>query len=405
MTKWLVKYWAYMAGLLLLCLYVWGLQNMYFHQDDLDWFIMANRPFWAVMAAPIGDHVDYVFRILLMIEWHRFHWYFPGFYTVSVLIHACVIWLTYKLAKLTSGRGDLSAFAAILFTINTNWSETVLWISGQTISITAVFVLLSMIAVWKRRGQLASLLLASWTSALALGLPVAAFLVYGFKRRMKITRVGYSVIATLILVGIIYYFKSTDGTRIEVSPIWALHVAMVSVLAVVNSVIGRLIIPFDRFEIIRISLVVPLLLFAVYTWRGKLREIWRDSWSRFIILQIGIYYLIVALGRAQYGVGIMRADRYAYLGMALLLLLFVRVLRHWKMGKWVWVVPILVLLQLGGLYIKARAYVIRPQQLKTLVKEIKNTAPSQIDPEAYLPHFVLNDERLRYSDLLNLLNY
>ena len=60
-------------------------------------------------------------------------------------------------------------------------------------------------------------------------------------------------------------------------------------------------------------------------WRmegGELQRIWHDTWSRFLILQIVIYNLIGS-GRAQYGIGIMRAERYAYLGLAFLLLIVV----------------------------------------------------------------------------------
>jgi hypothetical protein len=142
---------------------------------------------------------------------------------------------------------------------------------------------------------------------------------------------------------------------------------------------------------------------GLWKWRGKLVEIWRDNWSRFLIVQIAVYYLIVAIGRAQYGVGIMRAERYAYLGLALFLLLAVRVLRNVKIGKWGWVVPVIVVLQCIGLYRRAEDYVVRPQQLKILMSEMSETKLENVDANAFLPHFVLNDERLKYSDLIILL--
>jgi hypothetical protein len=48
-------------------------------------------------------------------------------------------------------------------------------------------------------------------------------------------------------------------------------------------------------------------------------------------------------------------------------------------------------------------YVVRPQQLKSLVHEINKTDKNNINSAEYLPHFVLNDERLRYKDLLMLI--
>lgn len=396
MQKIITKWWWLIAAILLGGLYIYGYREMFFHQDDLDWMIMMNRPLRDVIMAPIGDHVDYLFRILFKTEWELFRLNFPLYLAVSVAMHAGVTLVLYLLTKALTKRDDLPAIVALIFTINTNWTESVLWISGQTISITALFVLVAMYALWKKKGETAALFLASWTSALAMGLLGATFITYKNKR--------WLVAAILAIVGIIYYFLGTDGTRLEISWRWVGQVIMVAGLMMINSVVGRLFIPFDRFEIIRIAGVVVLVIVGLYKWRGELQKIWQDQWSRFLVLQLVFYNLIVAVGRAQYGVGIMRAERYAYLGLVLFLLLGARILRKWQVGKWIWMVPFLIIIQSVGFYIRARAYVERPQQMKTLFAQIRKD-PSAIDANAYLPHFVFNDERLRYSDLLGLMNH
>ncbi len=395
MAKLITKWWWVIAGLLLGAMYVYGYQRMYFHQDDLDWFILANRPLIDVLRAPIGDHVNYVWRLLLKVEWDLFGMTFPWYLAVSLTIHASVVWLLYYLARATSGRADLSAMAALLFSVNTNWTETILWISGQTITITALFVLLSMIAIWQKKSEGIALLLASWTSALAIGVLGASALVY---KKMR-----WQTLGVLVLLGIIYKQWATDGTSIAFSLEWLGQVGVVWGLMPVNSVIGRLLIPFDRLETVRIILVCLALFYGAWKWRDKLLGIWRDEWSRFLLLHLGIYNLIVAVGRAQYGVGIMRAERYTYLGLLLVLLLAVRVMRNVKIGRWAWIVPMIVVSQCIGFYHRAEGYIERPQQLKKLVQEIKQTDPTAINQGAYLPHFVLNDERLKYRDLLPLL--
>jgi len=396
MQKIINRWWWVGVGIILMGIWLYGYYKMFFHQDDLDWFILANQSWGGVMSAPIGDHVNYVWRVLLKSEWELFGLQFLPYLTVSVMIHGLVIWMIYKCAKEISGRADLAGIAAILFSANANWSETVLWMSGQTITITALLVLISIYAIARKRRELVALGLASWTSALALGLLVATWIAYPRKRM--------GIGAILVVVGIFYGWKGTDGTQIEWSVRWLSQVAQVMILAVVNTVVGKFLVPFDEFEMGRIIMISSLLLYGSWRWRGQWREIWRDKWSRFLISQLFFYYLIVAVGRAQYGVGIMRAERYAYLGLALVLLLMARVGRKWEIGRWIWVLPMVVSLQCLGFYARARVYVERPQQMRALFSEVRRAKREEIQMEAYLPHFVLNDERLKYRDLLQLMS-
>ncbi len=383
------------VGLILVGLFWWGVQNAYFHQDDLDWFLLANRPLGEVLVYPIGDHVNYLFRLLINIEWNWFGFNFAPYLLVSVVMHGIVIWLIYLVARASSGRRDLAAIAAVLFSINTNWNETVLWISGQTISITAIFVLLAMLAIWNNKSQGLMLFLASWTSALSLGLLGATVVV---DKRLR-----WKAIVILMLVGLIYLFWGGDGTSLPSSVTWLSRVVVVAGLMVVNTVIGRLIIPFDQFELMRIGIVTALLLWGLWRWRSQLIAVWRDQWSRLLVVQIFFYNMVVAVGRAQFGIGIMRAERYSYIGLALLLLLAVRIFRKVKFGKWIWVVPVIVILQIIGFDVRARAYIVRPQQLKILVRQLRQMRDEEIVMDAYLPKFVLNDDRLKYRDLLSLI--
>jgi hypothetical protein len=403
MEKIITKRWIYIVGALLAFVYFWGAKNMYFHQDDLDWFILANQPLSGVLQAPIGDHVNYLWRILLSLEWNLFGLQFAPYLLVSLLLHGGVIWLLYKITYETTKRKDLSVMAAIIFAINTNWTEIILWISGQTISITVFFVLLAMYSHLRKRGQGITLLLSGMTSALALGLPLAHFLTYGFDfAKKRFTRsVVYSV-ATLALVGLVYFFKGTDGTKIAYSLDWVIQVAEVATLMLVNTVVGRLFIPFDRYEIVRIILVLVGGTVLIWKQRSNLRTLRSDKWSRFLILQLIFYNLIVAAGRAQFGVGIMRAERYGYLGLSLVLLIVARVLRKTTLSQWVWwIVLVLVGLQTVGFYRRANDYIVRPQQLKQLIEQVRS-GEDKSEGDVYLPHFVLNDERLKYSDLYML---
>ncbi len=238
---------------------------------------------------------------------------------------------------------------------------------------------------------------------MALGLLPATFLVYGidFKKK-KIFKLGLAVIFISLIVLLFYKYVATDGTKIEYSLVWMVKVVEVMGLAIINTVIGRLFIPFDRFETIRIVFVCIAMGISAWKLRKNIKELLLDKWNVFLILQIIFYYLIVAVGRAQYGVGIMRAERYAYLGLVLLLLLCVRVLRKTKIGNWVWIVPAILIIQIFGLFRRAEDYVRRPQQLKQVLEQVQKDQ-NAINPDSYLPYEILNDERLKYNDLINLI--
>lgn len=405
-SKLLEKWWVVITLILIFITYIFGVREMYFHQDDLDWMIMANRSIQEMLAIPVADHINYLFRLLLKVEWDLFRWNFAPFLAVSLFLHSLVVWFIYKLALSTSRRRDLAAIAALLFVVNTNWTEVVLWTSGQTISITVLFVLLAMNAIYERKNQIVAIFASVLTSALALGLPVAAALVYGFRydgklKDLKLTKVGIGSILSLVFAGFIYVFLTKGGTQVQLSLIYIIQTLAVFVLAIVNTLFGRLIIPFDRFETMRIVLVGIVVAFGIIRWRKNLIQIYRDNWSRFLIIQLCTYYLIVAMGRSQYGIGIMRAERYAYLGLALMLLLVVRVIRNLNIQKIVWIVPVIVVMQVISFYRRAEDYVVRPQQFRVLVEQLRDG--SRVEPSAYLPNFIFSEPRLKYSDLLPLI--
>lgn len=367
--KLIEKWWWMIVLALLLGMYIYGYKYMFFWQDDYDWFRMANQPFWQVIAAPLSDHINYLFRILLKMEWDVFGLNFPPYLAVSSLLHLGTIAMLYRVCLHLSKRRDLAAYASIVFSVNTNWTEVVLWTSGQTISISVLFVLIAIDQILKKRNEITSSILACTTSALALGLPISLFLTKGIARdRIKITKIGVGVIVIMISVVILYWWRATDGTQLEISLKWVIQVAEVMVLGVVNTVVGRLFVPFDKFETIRILIVMVATVILTWKYRLKVKLIWQDENSRFLILQLFFYYLIVAVGRAQYGVGIMRAERYAYLGLAYILLLAVRILRQVKIEKYLWVFVVLVIFQNIGFYRRASDYV-------------QNPGPSKVVPE------------------------
>lgn len=393
------KWWV-IAAIMLGVIYGYGHQKMFFHQDDLDWLILANKSWGGIIAAPIGDHINYLWRLLLKSEWELFGLNFPAYLTVSVALHGMNVWLLYQVAR-RIGNESWARLAALIMSVNTNWTETVLWMSGQTILITATLVLLANWARSRKKWQLTTLALASLTSALALGTVVASGLIDGIDwTKKKLKRVGVGVGIVVGWIALIYLTVASDGTELAVSGNWVVKVIGVMGLAIVNTAVGRAIIPFDRLEMVRIVGVAIAMVGLGWKYRARLGEWRQDSWVQFLSVQILAYYLIVAVGRAQYGLGIMRAERYAYIGLALILLLGVRLARTVRVKTWMLVgVLLIVTLQSWGLWVRAEQYIRRPTQMRMLFEQIINQEIKTEMEREYLPHFVLNDERLKYGDI------
>lgn len=393
------KWWV-IAAIMLGVIYGYGHQKMFFHQDDLDWLILANKSWGGIIAAPIGDHINYLWRLLLKSEWELFGLNFPAYLAVSVALHGMNVWLLYQVAR-RLGNESWARLAALIMSVNTNWTETVLWMSGQTILITATLVLLANWARSRKKWQLTTLALSSLTSALALGTVVASGLIDGIDwTKKKLKRVGVGVGIVVGWIALIYLTVASDGTELAVSGNWVVKVIGVMGLAIVNTAVGRAIIPFDRLEMVRIVGVAIAMVGLGWKYRARLGEWRQDSWVQFLSVQILAYYLIVAVGRAQYGLGIMRAERYAYIGLALILLLGVRLARtvRVKTGMLVGVL-LIVTLQSWGLWVRAEQYIRRPTQMRMLFEQIISQEIKTEMEREYLPHFVLNDERLKYGDI------
>lgn len=399
MQKIIEKWWV-IAVIMLVVIYGYGYQKMFFHQDDLDWLILANKSWEGIISAPIGDHINYLWRLLLKAEWELFGLNFPAYLSVSVALHGINVWLLYQVAR-RIGNESWARMAALIMIVNTNWTETVLWMSGQTILITAILILLVNWARISKKWQLTTLALSSITSALALGTIAASGVIDGVNwQRKRLSRVGVGVGVIVGLVALIYLTVASDGTELAVSGNWAVQVMEVMGLAIMNTAVGRALIPFDRLEMVRIVGVGIATIGLGWKYRARLSEWKQDSWVRFLSVQILAYYLIVSLGRAQFGIGIMRAERYAYIGLALILLMVVRIVRIVRVKTWMIVgVLLIVILQSWGLWVRAEKYVERPKQMRILFEQISEKGISAEQMGEYLPHFVLNDERLKYGDI------
>lgn len=374
---------------------------MWFHQDDLSWMKLAQLSWSEQFSTPVNEHINYLFRVMFRIEYINFGWNYGYYWVVSVLIHIGVILGIFNLTKILTNDKKLGLLAGLLFSINTNWNEVVMWVSGQTISITVLVVIWTIYWVFERKNYWkigGAILLSSITSALAAWLPVLLGPFY-----YKDKKILYpSILALSFMAGVYLFFSSGVGGEIGHN-IW--QIVGVLSLGIINTVLGRLWWPFEIGEQYRIAITFILLLMILVKWgRQIFKTIYADKRILFLLVAVIVYYGFVAIGRAQYGIGMMRAERYAYMGLALLLPVIYRVAQElkFKLKLIVGMTLVLFVIQLFGFSERMKLYMIRPSQLKNFHNQILNLDKSKCYKNEVFPEFVFGNNNTYYQQYNSL---
>jgi tetratricopeptide (TPR) repeat protein len=160
-------------------------------------------------AGPTTPYYRPVFNLVLMLEWHLFRDWAPGWHFGSVLMHLGVVFLVFMLFQKITGDLRLSAISTALFAVHPLRSESVAWICGLTDVLLALLILPScyLYIVYREHGKrkhlLGSLgfyLLAAFAKepALALLIFLVAYDLFlannakAFRDRIKLAAIGSS---------------------------------------------------------------------------------------------------------------------------------------------------------------------------------------------------------------------
>ena len=373
---------------------------MWFHQDDLTWMRLAQHSWGEQLLIPVNEHINYLFRLMFKLEYELFGWNYGEYFAVSLMLHLITMVLVGKITTIVTNNRTWGRWAAIIFAVNTNWNETVFWISGQTIQISAV---LGLFTIWLILRQakwpmiLLAMVAASVTSALVVWLPLVTWAVWYRQRAL-------SRVSVLVLVGIGLIYGKQGNLSVGESINWV-TVAITGGLMVINTLIGRLWWPWEVGEMGRIGVTTGAIIGWGIVW-GKKWAQWvkKNRQIIYLLVSLAAYYGIVAVGRAQYGIGIMRAERYAYLGLALFLPIAMWTLSQMKV-KLQWVgggAIIILMIQTAGLTDRMGRYVERPRQLKDLSQKIEQLDKTKCYRDDYFPNFVFGNETTTYSEYQSL---
>ncbi len=397
-----------------------GLTSMYFHQDDLTYLINSNTNLLNLLTAPVNEHLHYTFTLLFKLQWQLFHLYFAPYFLISVVLHLLNLWLLWLIVKQLTKDSFLAWIAVLLFILNNNWNETILWISGQTITLSSFFVFFAIYRLLQLKEKPFSfkkllvfipiLTLPSLTSALGLWLPVVILPFYGlnFSKR-KLNWIGVSSLLSLLTIFLFYSTQSSGLNPDSQIPHFTfstlITIVSITFLAPLSTALGSLFVPWDLFRT-RAIILIFLTFSLLTTSHKKILSFLKNKDNLFFLSCLFAYYLVIAVGRFQFGLGIAKANRYAYIGLFFLLILAARFLNQYThkplKAKIILFSLFIILIQISGFYSRAIPYTTRPTQVRSMIEQLQTLTGCYQD--GYLPDFVSPIPVSKYSDLLPLIN-
>ena len=403
-------------------LFIYGTQQMYFHQDDVDTLVEVVSHWPQSLLTTQNEHVVVFHRLFVRMEWEMFRIYFPGYLFVSFLFHGVNLFLLGVIAKKVTRSSFAAVVAVSLLAINSNWNEVIYWMTGQQQLLWTFFSLLSFLytyTLWQQKKSLKSIqflivyvlsILPGLNFGAGMAWPLILFLLFGWrwrKKRFSITPLGYTFIVSQVLLSMLYLslVQQKIATHNSVDDWFNLFgIVRFVVVGIGLSIVGRALWPFDQIR----TMVVLLLLFTSSVILYLRTKAWKPLLQDKII-QAGILitfatYTIYALPRWHFGMWQAMAQRYVYMPMFFLVLALIVVLHKLNVleqyKKAVVIVCVgFMLLQTAGFLWRVQPWLLRPQQMRVVFEEIDALPPTACINDEFLPKYINPFPFRRYSDI------
>ena len=306
----------FLIVLVLVVVSFFGLRMMYFHQDDVD-FLIGISSYWPkILFQPVNEHVVIVFWLLYRLEWLAFGTNFGGYLMVSMVLHLLNLFLIGKLVYVETKSRFYALLAALVLTVNNNWNESIWWSTGQMWLMATALILLSLLVVRKKRFRILTCLLILPGLSWGVGLfwPAIVFGGFGVRKlsnRWVINRIGkVAILAQVVILGIYKFLTAAQFSLASLEPMNIMRSVSFVTVGLANTVVGRLIFPWESKPIRLVVLLV------VFVWLLVERKKWWTGIKglpTFLFLATVGIFSTYALGRSSFGIGQAMATRYAYL--------------------------------------------------------------------------------------------
>lgn len=394
------KFVLILIGLILGLVYFSGLSKMYFHQDDIDFLIAVARDWPVTIWQPVNEHVVIIFWLLYRLEWWFFGINFGGFLTVSMLLHGLNLLLAGRLVYEETKSRYYGLLTALVLAVNNNWNESVWWSTGQmwllaTLSCLVSLWLLRRKKLWPVVPIIAVLPGLSW--GVGLIWPVILTLAFGVRGRLR-----WGLLASQGALLLIYRLLAPVKALTTFFSLERLaQMVVFVVVGMANTVVGRLVFPWENKPIRVVALAVMLLVLA------KTFGLWKKKivgWPAQLIIASVLIYLTYSFGRADFGIGQAMATRYAYLPTFFLVAAVVTIWAKSSLGKWKdnLALGVAIYLALAGLIVfdwRVESWVRRPAMVKEYFNSVKVVGAENCLVNEALPKFINPDQIKDLSSL------
>lgn len=394
------KFVLILIGLILGSVYLSGLSKMYFHQDDVDFLVAVARDWPTTILQPVNEHVVILFWLIYRLEWWLFGTNFGGFVSVSMFLHLINLILAGRLVFEETRSRYYGLLTGLVLAVNNNWNESIWWSTGQMWLLATFFCLVSLWLLRRRRLWVLVPIIAvlpglSW--GVGLIWPAILILAFGVKGRL-----WWGLLASQGVLLFIYRLLTPAKT---LTALFGLErVAQMVVFVVVglaNTVVGRLVFPWEN-KPIRFLVLMMLLLFILKT-VGVLRKNLSGLPVSLIMASV-LVYLTYSLGRASFGIGQAMATRYAYLPTIFLVMAGIIIWTKISVGKWKDRLAMVaaVYFALAGLtafWWRVNEWTKRPTMVRGYFDSIKRLSRDNCLVDEALPKFINPDQIKKLSAL------
>lgn len=402
------KFVLILTGLILGLVYLLGLSKMYFHQDDVDFLVAVARDWPTTILQPVNEHVVILFWLLFRLEWWVFGTNFGGFISVSMFLHLINLFLAGRLVFEETRSRYYGLLTGLILAVNNNWNESIWWSTGQMWLLATLFCLISILMLRRWRGGkipiiwglllVAVVVLPGLSWGVGLLWPLIVVLAFGVRGRL---RLGLLMSQGVLLL----FYRAIATPKIGLVSLVSLRrlieMGVFVVVGLANTVVGRLVFPWENKPVRFLVLVILLLVILKTAWA------WRKKVSGLPISLIsasGLVYLTYSLGRASFGIGQAMATRYAYLPTFFLVMAIIIIWTKISIGKWKDLLALIVsvyfaLAGLIGFWWRVNEWTKRPAMVKRYFDSVKRLSQENCLVDEALPKFINPDQIKNLSAL------